>query len=1857
MATPTRPPVGRQSSRVPGGFDTDEDLSPTKTEYDHGDFDTFDALDERKRYTPSESQKRSPNDNPIEYESFMQPMSDGVGVEVAGEGDTIDEKEMRKKLMDMDSTFLPETSPAAPATQSGVDDTYIVGREKTEIKDHNNQPGVDETASDMEAQGSPATPSESYKTPAPGREEMRQEYSYDDPNEPRHDDTSALETMSSSPTAAAAARTVSRAVSSVSTGGYETADDTHESGVQLEYEAGTCTTDQEETPKKATDVLPNSSRDNSPTPTRPIATEAQDALADHTDHESRDQNSRGVRKRPAYLNSRTASQRSSYSSYTTTSMEGGSEATLGADYALQSGGAVPYGGSLNSRPSLTSRSVTLGSMASEITNLSDGEDKVEPSAAALDGLGTLDEEDEPSNGFVMTDKRPNDDEPHTPQGAHIRTPTETVIAQHVRDVQVPATMAREYQYRPGSPEKRNGGPTPSATRPGKGKSMTLKEQSTQVDKYMKLNWDLQLKITFLKQALNQRSDEGVKAMIEENVELNTTRVNLAKEIRDLKRSIRALERDLEMKNGDLAKMTKAAREAEDRAGPSPQELRDLETEVTYLRERVTTYEEDIEKLRHDSIRQDGEKRRMTEMLKSVSRRGGSDVGLREEIDYYRDELEAESARREQADEENRRLREENWRLQEDTGSRERASKNGRPGSSRTSQSGQSNRVFGLNGTGSAASSTLVEQLRHENAKLQRDMRAQESMLTSRNREKEHLYQEIEELKLAARRGDATRSSAGDSIFERSVSRAHRRATSRASEAPAMPQMGDVERESYEARNGELRDQVNAQKLEIVDITRQLEICFEELSQYDRLKADHDKLRQAFDSDLGIATEDLQTLQAERDEALQMQEQLDAELQEQKAQFEDAQAEAQGRFDELEDELDRRMQEMQRMENEISNQNEQGDALRAEVRNLSEKVVEKENAINIRERKLKQLNSEVEAMNNETDAIHQDRTQLRDQHERLTVQYESSQSQLAFLREEQDGDKIKIGELENSLTDTQAKLDNEMERAKDLDQRLAEERHQREVLGSKEKQEVQKMMNDLNREVTGAKDESRQLKETLKSTEIELTTWKERLTELENHLRETLGDSKGTRSTFLTSITKLQKELEGTSLELDNTRHDLAETERRLRDRDNLLEATGLEVKRLTDVVDRERQGRRQDKIQHEQWQKAHQHTSRTVTQKDVRISELESAKQSDRKKLQALESQRKEQLDERNGLLLTLWSRLSATCGPDWQHQHSLINGRVATLEVVASMLPAFSKTLLLAVQHIESIMVTFKTRVQTIERDLQTQYRTLEENLDDRSKKLEKLENIVQSNRIQGTFTAAPEIAKLRGENRLLKSEIAVFQNKEMRARSHGSSSSSRELTPLSPQTNNASAPPPSLARHHSSSVVEQYSQQRASPSRRSSLMPLPIPERTSVTSSEPNQSRWTHRLRELERRLKAEREARLLDRTGARKRLEEGMKENEDLKAELERERERRRMGRCGNIIGELPIHIACWGGAAAVVRVMLDAGVDIKARDLTYQETPLLKAANTGQTDYSWIDRQTCIGRKGKRKKQWLFWRRRTRRGAGSAGASAAYYLNQFQSPCQPINLTIYERNNYIGGRTTTVNAYDDPNYPVELGGSIFVKLNHNLVNAARAFNLPISGMRASRTPDPPDVLGIWDGERFVFTQSDASNQYWNIAKLLWEYGYSPIRTQSLMKKTVGSFLKMYNPPYFPFTSLSKTASHLDLLSTTAVTGERYLETNGISSHFAHDIIQASTRVNYAQNLDQIHGLETMVCMATDGAMSIEGGNWQIFASMIAASGAALHLNTSVTSVTKDTSSGKYTIETSTAALHPAQGISSSSVVEAT
>ena len=71
----------------------------------------------------------------------------------------------------------------------------------------------------------------------------------------------------------------------------------------------------------------------------------------------------------------------------------------------------------------------------------------------------------------------------------------------------------------------------------------------------------------------------------------------------------------------------------------------------------------------------------------------------------------------------------------------------------------------------------------------------------------------------------------------------------------------------------------------------------------------------------------------------------------------------------------------------------------------------------------------------------------------------------------------------------------------------------------------------------------------------------------------------------------------------------------------------------------------------------------------------------------------------------------------------------------------------------------------------------------------------------------------------------------------------------------------------------------------------------------------------------------------------------------------------------------------------------------------------------------------------------------------------------------------RTKFSGG-STTVHPYDNTEYePIELGASIFVKANKNLLRATREFNLSVYGFE-----DEVGALGIWDGKQFLHTVRD-------------------------------------------------------------------------------------------------------------------------------------------------------------------------------
>ena len=803
--------------------------------------------------------------------------------------------------------------------------------------------------------------------------------------------------------------------------------------------------------------------------------------------------------RPSYLRSRQASARSSTSSFAGKSDT--SEATLGAESALQSSGVQPLGSTNGVHGTSLSRLPSFSSVASGVSsNLGDSQlswNRSKSSAAEpaslleSNGLEPLDEETQSTKS-----------QPATPTafGYNSAAPTDTVIAQHVRNIKVPETVAREYREKHlgESPERRRmlG---QSTTRKN---NLTLKEQNSKIDKLSKENFDLKLKIHFLDQALQNRSDEGVKEMINKNVQLQTDLANEKKENQSMKRKIRDLERKVKLQEEGALAQHPVIEESDDDKSDRSAMFAEMEEEFVMMREVVQQHEAEIERLRDENLAKEVDKRRLADYIKVMGENKTSEPagGVEEALEMWRDLLEAETARREQADEDATKLRDEIKHLKAEAAmvaishmsTRNDYNPNKRHPDARA-ENGLSDPRSDINGTSHVKNGALMSQnetLRHENAELRRDLSAQTQMLTSRNRERERLQQEIEELKLHHRRGgaDGVRSVAGDSIFERSVScaGAHGRSSSRASGATRVTQISDHERDEYEKKQATLRDELAQVKMTNQDLERELNAHLDILQ---TAEAENRGLKEEKD----LTDEDLRALQSERDEAL-------LSLQDKEEELEALREEA--------------ISEIETLERELEQKEADFATLQTEMKTVSEAVVRLEDELQISKRKEQTLEQQLEDNEGELEALDKKLRDTIEKNERLDVQLESSQGEIAFLREEQDADKLKIGELESALNTAQASIQDAKDTIGEMEEQYTDEKGQREILDDQEKHNTQQMLDNLNSQLVKSREEVRKLRKSLSGKEQEAASWKERLETLEANLKEALGDVYDTKSSIL-----------------------------------------------------------------------------------------------------------------------------------------------------------------------------------------------------------------------------------------------------------------------------------------------------------------------------------------------------------------------------------------------------------------------------------------------------------------------------------------------------------------------------------------------------------------------------------------------------------------------------------------------------------------------------------------------------------------------------------------------------------------------
>ncbi|KAI0141904.1 hypothetical protein GGR57DRAFT_395952 [Xylariaceae sp. FL1272] len=1451
-----------------------------------------------------------------------------------------DEDRVRAHLQDVESSFLPPLSPTIPVDgpDAGIDDSYLfdaVPRKavtpappgsktpKSESKPPTplSVPLKTEPRSSVSPIAAPTSDETHSPPPAPldqpADEADQSLFSEPQPNVSYHENETTQTTSEapSSPTPANAGRAASKATS--------VAHDVVDQEPPSEYENTDPSIHQDTSFVTSNPTLHHKSSDTNMNRLS-IGTAASGS-------------SLHVAKRPKFLRSRNTSQRSSTSSFLTNDdVESDVTVSLGADYALQSGGAAPAFGLQRSASNTLARSISMGSILSGFDDSAD---------LGANGLETLEEVESPVR------ERYPDTTFATPKAKNspLSAPTDTVIARHVQNVEVPESLAREYKTKGGlstpiQSQRREYTPAPGTAR---GRNMTLKEQSSTIERLSKENFDLKLKVMFLSDRLDRISQDNIKETISENVELKMSLAVMQRDNKMLRRQVKELEKKLHEDEGRPS-TARTGTSSDGRTTPTfGAASQAAEEEVYILREQIEEYVREIERLKTDNLTSEVEKRKLAETVKTMGDRAAQRFGdsqvRQDETDLWKDLLDQETVRREQADEENQKLRDEIFRLKhEANGSTApggamhhttniynitRKQRPASPSRSRpmTSLSGEVDPTIAM-----SQSSTLVEdlrresdRLRHENTELQRAVSSQTAMLTSRIREKETLSQEIEDLKLALRRGGPAPSTL-DSLLDRSASRsgARDRPISRGSGQSRLTMtVEDPEREELENKMAAQRDKINELKLKNQELQRELQNTMTNLEVAMKAKTEAEaQVADLYDENQNNVN-DIIIIQKERDEVLE-------DLAEKENEFNMLREEAQEELDKLGEENDALIQDIEHLRFELQDRSENFESLQAEMRNMTESLIALEDDHIRTEKRIEQLEKELADSNKELEDLEGQLLESNEKGQRLEVQLESGQGEIAFLREEQEGDKVRIGDLEQQLSNAEHTLKEEHDRARELDQRLANERKQREVIANREKEEVQQVVNELNREASAAKEEVRIVRKTLSRREVEATEWKERLVELENNLREALGDLNGTRSSLLGSIAKLQRELENTVRELDTAKNSVLEKDRIIKQRDNLLETHGLESRKISEMLEKEKQAHRNTKNQFETFQRTHHHVSRTVTSQDTRIVELETTRASDRKRIAQLEHAFKEQLAERNNLLLVLWTRLSALCGSDWTHNNSLINGRaLPSLESISTMLPGFSKNLLGAIKTIESMLGSFQSRIKSVERDLWKEYQTVESTLEARSKKLDRLETLVRSGVAAGNLDAQNKITQLETSLRALKIENATLQRAhDARTRGMGMglgfpspsnlgtrSKSSREnlietgspspSVPTGPHGRESKIPQKSKT----GSQIERTGTMSRTVSSSSQQMPNTQElERVGTAHGGGSASGGSNmggsggrdevlmmRLREMEYKIRQEREAREMDRAAARQRIRDSERQNNELQAELVRVRRKAEVG----------------------------------------------------------------------------------------------------------------------------------------------------------------------------------------------------------------------------------------------------------------------------------------------------------------------------------------------------------------------------
>ncbi|KAJ7583262.1 hypothetical protein C8J56DRAFT_953479 [Mycena floridula] len=555
----------------------------------------------------------------------------------------------------------------------------------------------------------------------------------------------------------------------------------------------------------------------------------------------------------------------------------------------------------------------------------------------------------------------------------------------------------------------------------------------------------------------------------------------------------------------------------------------------------------------------------------------------------------------------------------------------------------------------------------------------------------------------------------------------------------------------EDEKGDLADEVEALRLEIEDLQRRRELDSLERSESRAQMLEEQEEREAVEDDLSalkdkLAAAMIELQQREDDIELKNQE-LEHMVSEHRRivdvvedEWRGEVEEARGQVEELRDVLAERESESKELRLNISE-------LETNTNNLHEKF---ETALGHLEQESEEKDAQIESLNQAIEKLGEQIYVLEDDNDRLKEESDR-------LREDEAAERERLEALSAALKDKLASLKAQLEEMTDMYETCTQEIH-----AHRERQEqLAQHVEDLCEEVQREREARERIEADLDSAEnehdAEMRRERRTMEAKESALQSALNDLARTQSlltqreadlqavqtalqgleaesrkagethstarfSLQLEVDRLKRDLERLEDELSRARKELDDRDHKGRDRDGALDKLHAENRDLASQLAAQTQARLNISEKLDTVQGSLKTAENEVANFKTRVSELEARLSKDQRSLLSAESQYRDQLTERNTLLLTIYQYMDKILGVDKTPKKG---GQAETKPF--TNFSVFHDNLITRLKALSQIQLDFDKKCKDIEGRFVEKLTDMRKQLDNRWKQIDKFETSVK--------------------------------------------------------------------------------------------------------------------------------------------------------------------------------------------------------------------------------------------------------------------------------------------------------------------------------------------------------------------------------------------------------------------------------------------------------------------------------------------------------------------------------------------------